>query len=107
MNLVELNESDFEQLVIKSREPVCVKFYATWCGPCRMLSRVMADIHDEQYNKIKVYEVDVDNARKLAQQHGVLSIPTMVFYNQGKPVETVVGFKNESELKELFNKYIQ
>ena len=105
MFLQELEEKDFEELVVNSKEPVCVKFYATWCGPCRMLSQVMQDITDEKYNNVKVYEVDVDSAPKLAQMHGVMSIPTMVFYADGKQVESVIGFRNETELKDLFDKY--
>ncbi|MBR4745417.1 MAG: thioredoxin [Clostridia bacterium] len=107
MLLQELEEKDFEELVINSKEPVCVKFYAIWCGPCRMLSQVMQDITEEKYSNVKVYEVDVDNAPKLAQMHGVMSIPTMIFYADGKPVESVTGFRNETELKDIFDKYIK
>ena len=107
MLLQEVEEKDFEKLVVSSKEPVCVKFYATWCGPCKMLSQVMEDITDEKYNSVKVYEIDVDSAPKLAQMHGVMSIPTMVFYVDGKPVETVTGFRNETELKQLFDKYVK
>ena len=105
MKLIELDEKDFDEQVLKADMPVCVKFYANWCGPCRMLSQVMQDINDPKYDKVKVVEVDVDEARKVATQHGIMSIPTMVFYVKGKPVETVVGFRNETELKELFDKY--
>ena len=107
MKLVELEEKDFDKEVLKSKQPVCVKFYATWCGPCRMLSQVMTDINDEKYNQLKVLEVDVDSSPKLAQKHGVMSIPTMVFYDKGEVVETVIRFRNESELKDLFDKYIK
>ena len=106
MNITELQEKDFEKSVLQHKGVTCVKFYATWCGPCRMLSQVMKDINDKKYDAINVVEVDVDNAHKLAQKHGVMSIPTMIFYKDGEIIDKQVGFLNETQLKDLFDKFI-
>ena len=106
MNIIRIEEKDYDKEVIQNAGVTCVKFYAPWCGPCRMLSQVMEDIEDEKYNAIKVVEVNVDNAQNIARQLGVMSIPTMVFYVDGAVAETVVGFRNAPQLKQLFDNYL-
>lgn len=107
MNIRLIEEKDFEEDVLNNQGVVCVKFYASWCGPCRMLSNVMEDMQDAKYDSIKVVEINVDNAQRLSSRLGIMSVPTMLFYDHGALVESVVGFRNATQLSELFDKYVK
>lgn len=87
----------FEKEVLKSKEPVIVDFYAEWCGPCKLAEPIMNMLADEYDGKAKVLKLDVDDEanRPLSQQFGVMSIPTVISFNDGKPVEKRVGFLGE------------
>ena len=73
-----------------------IDFYADWCGPCRMMGSVLENIND-----IEVLKVNVDNFPELSQKYGVMSIPNIILFENGKPLKNHVGFLNESELKEF------
>ena len=77
-----------------------VDFYAEWCGPCKMLHPVLEKVE----SKIDVIKVDIDKFENLAMQYRVMSVPTLVFFKDGKPVEGVVGFRSEDELLDIINK---
>lgn len=98
---VNLNKENFEQEVLKSDKTVLVDFWATWCGPCQMIAPVVEDIAKE--GKVKVGKVNVDDEQELAINYGVMSIPTLIFFKNGKPVKEVVGFHSKSELEEIIN----
>ncbi len=106
MNIQHIEEKDYEDKVLNHKGSICVKFYATWCGPCRMLSSVMEDIDDPKYKGVNVVEVNVDEAPNLSRRMGIMSVPTMVFYKDGAEVEKIVGFRNQAQLKEIFDNYI-
>ncbi len=106
MNIKSIEESDYDKEVLQSKGVTCVKFYAPWCGPCRMLSQVMEGIEDSKYDAINVVEVNVDDAPNISRKLGVMSIPTMAFYVDGAHTETVVGFRNAPQLKQLFDNYL-
>ena len=77
-----------------------VDFYAEWCGPCKMLHPVLEKVE----SKIDVIKVDIDKFENLAMQYRVMSVPTLVFFKHGKPVDGVVGFRSEDELLDIINK---
>jgi len=77
-----------------------VDFYAEWCGPCKMLHPVLEKVE----SKIDVIKVDIDKFENLAMQYRVMSVPTLVFFKDGKPVDGVVGFRSEDELLDIINK---
>ena len=98
MEVVKLNSSNFEEEVLKSEKKVLVDFYADWCGPCKMMSPVVDEIAKDYSEKLKVCKLNVDEAGDIAGEYGVMSIPTLIFFENGKVVDTVVGLTSRSEL---------
>ncbi len=88
---VVLTEKNFEEEVLKSDKPVLVDFWATWCGPCRMLAPTIAKIAEEQEGIIKVGKIDVDDEPELAAKYGIASIPTLMVFKNGEVVKSSVG----------------
>lgn len=89
---VTITSENFKQAVLESEIPVIVDFWATWCGPCRMLAPFVAQLAEEQAGKIKVGKCNVDEEEMLAVQFGVNSIPTVIAFQGGKEVKRMVGF---------------
>ena len=96
--VVEISEKEFDEKVSSGK--VLVDCYAPWCGPCRMLSPVI-DALSEEITDYKFYKLNVDDAENVAMKYGVMSIPTLLIFDDGKLKETTVGFRNKDELKEL------
>lgn len=88
-----LTSDNFESEVIASEIPVLVDFWATWCGPCKMLGPVISQIADEYEGKVKVGKVNVDEEEELAARYGIQSIPTVLLFKGGEVVEQSLGFK--------------
>ncbi|MCR4676108.1 MAG: thioredoxin [Sphaerochaetaceae bacterium] len=99
MSEVILNSSNFEQEVLKSDIPVFVDFWATWCGPCRMVAPHVAKLAETFAGQVKVCKLDVDEAPEVAGAFGVSSIPTMVMFKNGEAVATRVGAANPAVLE--------
>ena len=98
MSEIILNENNFENEVLKSDKPVLVDFWATWCGPCRMLGPVVSGIA-ESHDEIKVGKVDVDENGDLAAEYGIQSIPCVILFKDGKEVKRSVGAKSRGEME--------
>ena len=98
---VEITNQNFEEEVLKSEIPVLVDFFATWCGPCKMLSPIISEIAEEYQGKNKVGKVNVDEQTQLAIKFQVASIPTLILFKNGNPVKSSVGFHSKSELEEM------
>lgn len=96
-----INESNFEEEVLKSDIPVLLDFWATWCGPCMMLAPTIAEIAAENEGKIKVGKVNVDQAPGLAAKFGIASIPTVMLFKDGVPVATSVGYRPKAFFEEM------
>ena len=86
-----INESNYENEVIRSDIPVMIDFYAEWCGPCRMMSPIVEQFADEYSGKVKIGKVNVDEERSLALRFGIQSIPSFVFIKDGKVIDAVTG----------------
>ncbi len=98
-----LNEQNFENEVLKSELPVLVDFWATWCGPCKMMGPIVERLATELEGVAKVGKVDVDENPGLAAAFGITSIPTVIVFKDGKPVETSIGLRSADDLKKLLN----
>ena len=93
-----VTDETFNQEVLKSDTPTLVDFWAVWCGPCRMVAPVVDEIAREQVGKLKVMKLDVDENQSTAMAYGVMSIPTLILFKDGQPVERIVGFRPKSDM---------
>ena len=100
MSVIHINKSNFQNEVLNSEKPVLLDFWAPWCGPCRMVSPVVDEIASER-GDIKVGKVNVDEQPELAAQFGVMSIPTLLVFEQGKLVRQAVGARPKAGVLEL------
>ena len=96
---VEVNDSNFDQMVLQSKTPVLVDFWAVWCGPCRMVAPVVEELASEYQGKVTFAKLNVDENPKTASQYGIMSIPTLLIFKDGAPVSNIVGFRPKPELK--------
>ena len=101
--LVNLNKESFEKVTSSKEKTLIIDFWAPWCGPCKALSPVLEELSAEMSDSVGVYKVNVDDNTELAQEHGVLSIPTLLIYKNGTLAETIVGLKTKDELVEIVN----
>ena len=99
--MLTFEEKNFEEEVLKSEGKVLVDFYADWCGPCKMMLPVIDDIAKELDGKVKVGKVNVDNNQELAIQYDVMSIPTIMVFENGKSIKTFVGVTDKQEILEV------
>ena len=99
-NITTLTDENFEDEVLNADQPVLVDFWATWCGPCRQIAPIVEDLADEFEDRAKVGKVDVDENPQVAQQYGVRSIPTLLFFKEGEVQETLVGTSGKKPLKD-------
>ena len=98
---VVLNEGNFEAEVLKSEIPVLVDFWATWCGPCKMLAPTIAKIAEEKAGTVKVCKLDVDEEPEIAQKYGIASIPTLKVFKNGEVVKSSVGVQPKAAIEAM------
>lgn len=96
MSVFKFEEGNFEKEVLESNELVLVDFYADWCGPCKMLAPIL-----EQIDSIDVLKINVDEFPDLAAKFGVMSIPTLILFRDGKEVKKEIGFRNLDDIKKM------
>ena len=102
MAITEATDATFEQLVLKSDKPVVVDFWATWCGPCKMVAPEMEKLAEKYDGSIDVVKVDVDANPRLSQAFRIMSIPTIAFFRPGQQPKGVVGFQPLERLEQQF-----
>lgn len=101
--VLEIGDASFSDEVLRSDVPVVVDFWATWCGPCRMMAPVFEELAREFSGTVKFVKVDVDKNRKTAENYKVMSIPTLQFFQEGRPVDTQIGFIAKEPFRKKIN----
>lgn len=102
MSAIHLTEENFDSEVMQADRPVLIDFFATWCGPCKMVAPIIEQLAEEEPDK-KICKVNVDEQPALAERFGVTSIPTLVVLRNGKVVNKAVGAKSKKAIQELLN----
>ena len=100
---VNLTNQNFEEEVLKEEKLVLVDFFATWCGPCKMIAPVISQIAEEYKEKVKVGKVNVDEENDLAMKYQISSIPTLILFKNGNPIKTLIGLSSKSEIENMIN----
>lgn len=99
MSVQHFTDSNFKSEVLESKVPVMVDFWADWCGPCKMIAPIVEELAKEYNGKIKIGKIDVDTNSKSASLYGIMSIPSLIFFKDGKVMDQVTGALNKAMLK--------
>lgn len=101
MSVIKVTSKNFEEEVSKCDVPVLLDFWASWCGPCKMVSPIIDAVANELEDSVKVGKINVDEEQELAQAFGIMSIPTLIVINRGKLVKQSVGVRSKEEILEM------
>lgn len=104
MDYITLNQQNFDE--ITSKGVVLVDFWATWCGPCKMMAPNVEEITTEYKGKVTVGKVDVDECQELATRFGIMSIPTLIVFKDGEKKEVLVGYRLKMQIAQVLDKYL-
>ena len=105
--IVEGNDSNFEQEVLKSDVPVVVDFWAPWCGPCRTVAPVIDEFAEEYYGRVKVVKLNTDENQYTAYKYGIRSIPTLGIFNNGQVRDSIIGAVPKTHLEDKLRPYVK
>jgi thioredoxin 1 len=100
----DVTDGTFEAEVLKSDKPVLVDFWAPWCGPCRMVSPLVEELAEEYGGKVKFLKLNTDDNVNTAATYGIRSIPTLLIFKGGQPVDQIIGFRPKGDLKRVIDK---
>lgn len=105
-NLQEFSDATFQQDVLSSEQPVLVDFWAPWCGPCKMLTPTIEALADKYMGKVKVGKLNTDENRQAAINYQINSIPTLIVFKGGKPVDRILGLQPQDRIAQLLDKHV-
>ena len=107
MPTTQTNDSSFDKDVLASNLPTLVDFWAEWCGPCKQIGPILEEISKEKINLIKIVKINIDENPNTPQKYGVRGIPTLMFFNNGKLIDTKVGSLPKSSLNEWIDRFLE
>ncbi len=94
-----LDTNNFQKEVLESNIPVMVDFFGVWCPPCQVLGPIIEELANEFQDKIKIFKLDVDKYSEIAQEYNIMSVPTLIFFKNGKEINRLVGLYSKEEIK--------
>ena len=106
MNIVQLDQGNFDSIVTTNGKLVLVDFWAVWCGPCRAIAPHLDKLADEYAGKVVVGKLNVDNSRVLAERYSIMNIPTVLLFSNGSLVETIVGARQFQDYKDAVDRHL-
>ena len=98
----QIKEDEFKEIINNKEKKVIIDCYADWCGPCRVLSPIIDELATENKN-CKFYKLNIDEAEKISREYGIMSIPTILIFKNGKEIERTIGLKTKEELEKIIN----
>lgn len=104
-NVKTFTTENWDQDVLGSEQPVLVDYWASWCGPCRMVAPIVEELADEYVGKISIGKLNVDEQGAIASKYGVMSIPTLALFKNGEIVDKIVGFRGKADLVKMLNNH--
>jgi thioredoxin 1 len=103
---IVVTDGTFDELVVNADKPILVDFWAEWCGPCKMIAPVLEDLAGELDGQLTIGKLDVDSNQNTAYAFGVMSIPTLLLFKNGEPVDRIVGYQPKPALKNRLEKHL-
>jgi len=104
--IVEVTDGNFDQMVLKSDQPVMIDFWAAWCGPCKALAPIVDEVASAYNGKVKVGKMDVDSSPVTPQRYGVRGIPTLLIFKNGQVQDQIVGYVSRDTIEKALNKLV-
>jgi len=106
MSIISVGDKDFQEKVLNSNDPVLCDFWAEWCGPCKQISPILAEIAEEYSGKVIIAKVNIDENPEVPSKYGIMSIPTLILFNKGEVIGTQIGLQEKVSLSKWLDEKV-